>query len=271
MLTKNKSFCHHLSLQGCAQIATSAVICRGVALKSVAWSCSLKASVLKAGGCGEPCEDRCFCILTLLYTESILNMDVVAFWEGLDPNCHSGVVCASRGMGSLCLLFAAPNAAATLTCFLPRLGVVTCNTQNSFWQRLGLAARHRCGDTCSVTSKYNWKECYGDDVLLSGGQHNMTAVWAVYFCPASTSFTWHGYCTFVKHPGTLLPRCMLCRALDRKHRQTVWFCFLTVVTTFSFSFFPFFFFEYEYLFLFCSFELMSCKWLFLLINYNEFV
>lgn len=136
-------------------------------------------------------------------------------------------------------LFVSSNRAATLTCFLPRSGIATSNPQNNFWQCLGLAARHSCGDTCSVTSTYNWKECYGDNILLSGGQHNVTAVWVVYLCPASTSFTWHGYCTFVKHPGTLLPRCMLCRALDRKHRQMgfFWFIIIIVTTTFFFLFY----------------------------------
>lgn len=127
------------------------------------------------------------------------------------------------GKQAYAFVFAASHGAATLTCFLPRFGIATHNTQNNLWRSLGLAARHRCGDMCSVTSKHNWKECYGNNILLSRGQHNVTAVWAVYLCPASTSFTWHGYCTFVKHPGTLLPRCMLCRALDRKHRQMGFF------------------------------------------------
>lgn len=137
-------------------------------------------------------------------------------------------------------LFAASNGAATLTCFLPRFAIAASNSQNNFWQCLGLAARHSCGGMCSVTSACNWKERYGDNILLSGGQHNVTAVWAVYLCPASTSFTWHGYCTFVKHPGTLLPRCMLCRALDRKHRQMGFFWFIIIITTFFF-FLPFLF------------------------------
>lgn len=174
----------------------------------------------------------------LLYIDffCIQNASRTCVWLhfGLDLNCHSDAVCASRGNGGASLLFAASNGAATLTCFLPRFGIATRNIQNNFWQCLGLAARHKSGDMCSVTSKYNWKECYGDNILLSGGQHNMTAVWAVYLCPASTSFTWHGYCTFVKHPGTLLPRCMLCRALDRKHRQMGFFWFIIIITFFFF-------------------------------------
>lgn len=63
ILIKTELFCCHLSLQGCAQIATYAINFRGAALKSVAWSYLLKASVLKAGGCGEHCEKKCFCIL----------------------------------------------------------------------------------------------------------------------------------------------------------------------------------------------------------------
>lgn len=73
-------------------------------------------------------------------------------------------------------LFAASGGAAALTGFLPRFDVATHNTQNNFWEYLGLAARHRRGDMCSVTSNCNWKECYGDNILLSGGQHNVTAV-----------------------------------------------------------------------------------------------
>lgn len=136
------------------------------------------------------------------------------------------------GERAYAFLFAASNGAATLTCFFPRFGTATHNTQSNFWQRLVLAARHRCGDTCSVTSKCNWKEHYGDNALFSGGQRTVTAAWAVSLCPASTSFTWHGYCTFVKHPGTLLPRCMPCRALDRKHRQMGFFWFIVVMTFF---------------------------------------
>lgn len=149
------------------------------------------------------------------------------------------------GERAYAFLFAASNRAATLTCFLPRYGITTHNIQNNFWQCLGLAARHGCGYMCSVTSKYYWKECYGDNTLFSGGQHNVTAVWAVYLCPASTSFTWHGYCTFVKHPGTLLPRCMLCRALDRKHRQMGFFWFIITLGFFGLVGFFFFYWNLE--------------------------
>lgn len=82
ILIKTELFCRHLSLQGCAQIATYAVNFRGAVLKSVAWSYLLKASVLKAGGCGEHCEKKCFCILIFLYTECIPNMRVTALWVG---------------------------------------------------------------------------------------------------------------------------------------------------------------------------------------------
>lgn len=82
ILIKTELFCHHLSLQGCARIATCTISSRGAALKSVALSCSLKASVLKAGGCGEPCVNKCFCILNFLYTECILNMRVTALRVG---------------------------------------------------------------------------------------------------------------------------------------------------------------------------------------------
>lgn len=80
ILIKTELFCHHLSLQGCARVATYTINFRGAALKICGQSYSLKASVLKAGGCGEPCENKCFCILTFLYTECILNVRVTALW-----------------------------------------------------------------------------------------------------------------------------------------------------------------------------------------------
>lgn len=52
ILIKTELFCHHLSLQGCAPIATHIISFRGAALKFVAQSCWWKASVLE--GVGNP-------------------------------------------------------------------------------------------------------------------------------------------------------------------------------------------------------------------------
>lgn len=79
---KTELFCHPLSLQGCARIATYAINFRGAALKSVTWSYSLETSVSEAGGCGEPCENKFFCILAFLYTECIPDRHVTALGLG---------------------------------------------------------------------------------------------------------------------------------------------------------------------------------------------
>lgn len=74
ILIKTELFCHHPSLQGCAPIAIRVISFRGPALKSVAQSYWWKASVLEAEECGEPCENKCFCVPTSLYTECTLNL-----------------------------------------------------------------------------------------------------------------------------------------------------------------------------------------------------
>lgn len=82
ILIKTELFCRHPSLQRCAPIAIRIISFRRAALKSVAQSCWWKASVLEAGGCGEPCENKCFCVPTSLCTECTLNLRVSALWAG---------------------------------------------------------------------------------------------------------------------------------------------------------------------------------------------
>lgn len=101
-LIKTELFCHHPSLQGRAPIATHIINFRGAALKSVAQSYWWKASVLEAGGCGEPCENKCFCVPTSLCTECTLNPRVTALRAGskLSPwHC----LCHTETGVSLCL------------------------------------------------------------------------------------------------------------------------------------------------------------------------
>lgn len=94
ILIKTELFCRPPSLQGCAPIATHIINFRGAALKSVAQSYWWEAIVLEAGGCGEPCENKCFCVPTSLCTECTLNLRVAALWTGskLSPRyclCHT--------------------------------------------------------------------------------------------------------------------------------------------------------------------------------------
>lgn len=82
-------------MQGCAPIATRIISFRGAALKSVAQSYCWKANVLEAGGCGEPCENKSFCVPASLCTECTLNLRVTALWAGSELSpwhclCHTG-------------------------------------------------------------------------------------------------------------------------------------------------------------------------------------
>lgn len=81
ILIKTELFCHHLFLQDVLGLLLTLSVLGELPYNL--WSSPTHwRQVLKAGGCGEPCVNKCFCILNFLYTECILNMRVTALWVG---------------------------------------------------------------------------------------------------------------------------------------------------------------------------------------------